>query len=150
MKETVIHTSSAEETEAAGRALGERIIGDKHAYVALFGGLGAGKTAFTRGIVSVLSPGARVHSPTYTVVNDYTAAGSDCSVYHFDMYRVTDDDALYSVGYYDYLTDNSFIITEWSENITDHLPPERIEVRIEYEGADKRKITETMIRDNNK
>ncbi|MBO4217237.1 MAG: tRNA (adenosine(37)-N6)-threonylcarbamoyltransferase complex ATPase subunit type 1 TsaE [Clostridia bacterium] len=145
MAEKVITSSSVEETEAAGKALGESIADKGHAFVALFGDLGAGKTAFTRGIVSVLSPGARVHSPTYTIVNDYSRSDLGYGVYHFDMYRVTDEENLYSTGYYDYLSDRAFIISEWCENITDHLPDERIEVYIEYSGEGKRRITEKFI-----
>ncbi len=145
MAEEMILSSSVEETEAAGRALGKRIASEGHTYIALFGDLGVGKTAFTRGIVSELSPKARVHSPTYTIVNDYSEKGAGYDVYHFDMYRITDEESLYSTGYFDYLTDRAFVIVEWCENIIDLLPSPRIEVCIEYAGEGKRKITEKII-----
>ena len=145
MAEEMTISSSVEETEAAGKALGKRITSEGHAYIALFGDLGAGKTAFTRGVVSELSPKARVHSPTYTIVNDYSEKGAGYDVYHFDMYRITDEESLYSTGYFDYLTDRSFIIVEWCENIIDMLPVPRIEIHIEYAGEGKRKITEKFI-----
>ena len=145
MAEKMIRTFSVEETEAAGKDLGDRIKNAGGAYIALFGDLGAGKTAFTRGVVSVLAPGARVHSPTYTIVNDYSRKGAGYRVYHFDMYRITDEDSLYSTGYCDYLTDDSFVIVEWCENIEDLLPVPRIEVHIEYAGDNERIITETEI-----
>ena len=144
MAEKMIRTSSVEETEAAGKELGDRIKGNSGAFIALFGDLGAGKTAFARGVVSVLSPDARVHSPTYTIVNDYSKQGG-LKVYHFDMYRITDEDSLCSTGYYDYLADDSFIIVEWSENIKDLLPVPRIEVHIGYDGETGRTINEISI-----
>lgn len=94
-------------------------------FVAFFGELGSGKTAFTRGIASHFCPDARVSSPTYAIVNEYRG---DINIYHFDMYRITDDDSLYSTGFYDYFDRDGIIVTEWSENIEFALPQERFDV----------------------
>lgn len=94
-------------------------------FVAFFGELGSGKTAFTRGIANCFCPDARVSSPTYAIVNEYRGS---IDIYHFDMYRITDDDSLYSTGFYDYFDRNGIIVTEWSENIEFALPRERFDV----------------------
>ncbi|MBE6700978.1 MAG: tRNA (adenosine(37)-N6)-threonylcarbamoyltransferase complex ATPase subunit type 1 TsaE [Ruminococcaceae bacterium] len=97
------------------------------AFVALFGDLGAGKTAFVRGMVKSFDKDAVVTSPTYNIVNKYTSDKKN--FYHFDMYRIADEDDLYSVGFYDYL-DDAVVVTEWSENITYALPEDVIKVSI--------------------
>lgn len=133
-------SASANETEEIGRALAKELldVGKKCAFVALFGDLGVGKTAFTRGFTSAICE-ARVKSPTYTVVNEYR--GGSVPVFHFDMYRIDGDDDLYSTGFYDYI-DTGYIITEWSENIPFALPTERINVTIEKtDDGDNRRIT---------
>ena len=126
------------DTEAAGRALAGRLLaeGAVQAFIALRGALGAGKTAFVRGFVSALS-NARVKSPTYTIVNEYSGS---VPVYHFDMYRIDGEDDLYSTGFYDYL-DTGFLLCEWSENIPFALPAGRIDVCIEKTGETGRRIT---------
>ena len=88
-------------------------------FVALYGDLGAGKTAFVRGMVSSFDNEAIVTSPTYNIVNKYSFGNK--SFYHFDMYRITDDDDLYSVGFYDYI-DNGILVCEWCENIPYAIP----------------------------
>lgn len=115
--EYITHTT--EETEALGAALARECMGEGACFVAMFGDLGAGKTAFVRGFASVAAPGARVKSPTYTVVNRY--GGGALPVYHFDLYRITDEDELYSIGFYDYLSEG-ICIAEWCENIRYALP----------------------------
>lgn len=137
-------TASAAATEAVGRdlALRLRTAGRTAAFVALFGDLGVGKTAFVRGFVSALAPNARVKSPTYTIVNEYR--GGDVPVFHFDVYRIEGEDDLYSTGYYDYL-DAGYLLCEWSEKIPFALPEDRITVEIEKtDGADGRRITVTL------
>lgn len=116
------------ETEAVGAALGNAVkeAGDV-AFVALKGDLGAGKTAFTRGFASVLSPGSIVRSPTYAIVNEYKKG--TLPLYHFDLYRIEDEDDLYSVGFYDYV-DSGICIVEWSERAESELPTPRWEVTI--------------------
>ena len=96
--------------------------------VAFTGGMGMGKTCFVRGLASVLCPQSGVSSPTFSLVNEY---GGDTPLYHFDMYRVTSLDDLYSTG---------FLVIEWSENIVDALPDNTIWVRFERLGDCERKI----------
>lgn len=107
--------------------------------VAFLGGLGMGKTAFVRGALKGLNNSARVSSPTFALVNDY---GGTPQVYHFDMYRITDEDDLYSTGYFDYLTDDAVLFIEWSENISQWLPDNTVFVKIELtETENCRKIS---------
>ena len=137
MENKWIYTSNCEEeTEkiAAEFARGLKR-GD---FIAFFGNLGSGKTAFVRGVASVLCPNARVQSPTYAIVNEYRG---DIPVFHFDMYRILDDDSLYSVGFYDYFDRGGVIFTEWSENITFALPDERYDITFEKTGDTGRIIT---------
>lgn len=110
-------TTSQEETERVGKELFEML--PYPAFVALYGDLGAGKTAFVRGMVSSFDDKAIVTSPTYNIVNKYTF--DNRSLYHFDMYRITDDDDLYSVGFYDYI-DDGILVCEWCENIPYAVP----------------------------
>ena len=140
MENKVVFTTSTEETEEIGRSLALNLIGigKNTAFVALYGDLGVGKTAFVRGFTSALCENARVKSPTYTVVNEYR--GGRVPIFHFDMYRIESDDDLYSTGFYDYI-DEGIILSEWSENIPFALPRERIDVTIEKDGEDKRRIT---------
>ena len=136
----ILSSATTEETEQIGRALAEELLqsGKKRAFIALYGDLGVGKTAFTRGFVSAICPTARVKSPTYTVVNEYR--GGILPVFHFDMYRIDGEDDLYSTGFYDYL-DSGYLLSEWSENIPFALPKEHIAVTIEKSGVDTRRIT---------
>ncbi len=131
-----IITNSPDETEAVGRELAERISAapDEPRFVALYGDLGVGKTAFVRGFTSVIAPAARVKSPTFALVNEYK--GSHMSVFHFDMYRINDEDELYSIGFYDYLDRRGICLVEWSENIEYALPDCYIRVSIEKCSAD--------------
>lgn len=108
--------------------------------IAFKGGLGAGKTAFVRGLAKHLSPDAMVSSPTFSLVNDYT---DTIPFYHFDMYRITTMDDLYSTGFFDYLDMGAILAIEWSENIEFALPEETISVSIERIDETKRNITVT-------
>lgn len=105
--------------------------------IAFTGGLGMGKTAFTRGFLRGLNNNARVSSPTFALVNDY---GGTPTVYHFDMYRVGDIDDLYSTGYFDYLSEDAMLLIEWSENITDFLPENTVFVEIRKGEQDNERI----------
>ena len=133
------HTKSVEETEAVGRGLALSLEKGNACFIAMYGDLGVGKTAFVRGLASVLSPGARVKSPTYTVVNKYDG---ESPLYHMDVYRITDEDELYSIGFDDYVRDGICVV-EWSENIPESIPCDAIRVTIEKEGEnfEMRKIT---------
>ncbi len=105
--------------------------------IAMYGGLGAGKTAFTRGLVKGLGSEDDVSSPTFALVHEYRGK---CPVYHFDMYRITSADDLYSTGFYDYEGCGVMII-EWSENIEEDLPDERIDIHIKYISENERELT---------
>ena len=146
-----LFTNSVEETESYGKALAERLANDLSLprFIALYGDLGVGKTAFVRGFTSVFAENARVKSPTFALVNEYR--GASLSVFHFDMYRISDEDELYSIGFYDYQDRNGICLTEWSENIEYALPDEYFSVRIEKcdngeNNAELRKITTELIK----
>ena len=129
-------THSAEETEALGERLAQPLTGGE--VVAYFGELGAGKTAFTRGLARGLGISMRVTSPTYTIVNEYS--GGRLPLFHFDMYRLGSSEALFDIGWEDYLARGGVVAVEWSENVTDALDG-AITVRIEKTAADERRIT---------
>ena len=139
MNTEIIRSASTAETEAAGAALAHRLSGaHPPCFIALEGDLGAGKTAFVRGFASVLSPGSRVKSPTYTIVNEYRRGG--VPVFHFDLYRVEDPDELDSIGFDEYLA-SGICIAEWSEHLGDRRPADAITVLIEKCGEEERTIT---------
>ena len=141
-------TESAEETEAVGARLA-RLINEERTvlprFIAMYGDLGSGKTAFTRGFTSVVSPGSAVRSPTFTIVNEYRSGKTP--VFHFDMYRISDEDELYSIGFYDYLS-AGFCLCEWSENIEYSLPDEYLKAEILRTGKadNQRSIKITLIK----
>lgn len=131
-----------------GEELARSILNDNTLprFVALFGDLGVGKTAFVRGFTRAIAPTARVKSPTFALVNEYK--GERCSVFHFDMYRIEDDDELYSIGFYDYADRNGICLTEWSENIEFALPDSYIRVEIikdDVLNTDSRRIELTGV-----
>ena len=131
-------TETPEQTENIGRALARRLrAGD---VVACFGGLGAGKTAFTRGVAAGLGVREPVTSPTYTIVNEYLSGRMP--LFHFDMYRLSSADELFDIGWEDYLTRGGACVVEGSENVADALE-DPISVRIEHTGGDGRRITIT-------
>ena len=143
-----IQTSSPELTEALGAELARHIQDDPTMppFIALYGDLGVGKTAFVRGFASVFAPSSRVKSPTFSLVNEYR--GDTRSVFHFDMYRITDEDELYSIGFYDYLERNGICLVEWSENIPFALPDRYLNVEILKDSpteTDSRRITVSLI-----
>ena len=115
-------TRSAEETEHLGQSLARELA--PGAVVALFGGLGAGKTAFVRGLARGLRVSGDVCSPTYALVHEYEG------LIHFDMYRVESPEDLASTGWYDYLGRDCVIAVEWSEHIESELPEDCIRVHI--------------------
>ncbi len=106
--------------------------------VAFFGGLGVGKTAFVRGMASILSPDAHVSSPTFALVNNY---GGTPPLVHFDMYRVTGWEDLDTTGYYDYQDQGAVLAVEWSENIEAALPPDAVRVTFHRLSETEREIT---------
>ena len=129
-------TSSPEQTEGVGEALAAHLHpGDVIAY---YGGLGAGKTAFTRGLARGLGVCEPVTSPTYTIVNEYLSGRMP--LFHFDMYRLSSSEELFDIGWEDYLARGGVCAVEWSENVDDALA-DAICVRIERTGDDSRRIT---------
>ena len=139
-------TNTPDATEAEGVRLAKMILEDPNAprFVALEGDLGVGKTVFVRGFVSVLVPGSAVRSPTFALVNEYRKKDTRIPVYHFDVYRINDEDDLYSTGFYDYLDSNAVCLVEWSENIRYAFPKKYLTVRIEKNdmaSVDSRMIT---------
>ena len=146
----IITSDKVERTEELGAML-SRLISEDEAlprFVAMYGDLGVGKTAFVRGFCSELCTNSTVKSPTFALVNEYKCT-KPCDikkVCHFDMYRVTDEDDLYSIGYDDYIRDDNLCIAEWCELIPYALPEERIEVKIEKTDlADNRRITINLV-----
>ncbi len=131
-------TSGENETVSAGAELaGALRPGD---VLAFYGDLGAGKTAFIRGVARGLGIGARVSSPTFTIVNEYTGKAP---LFHFDMYRLSSSEELFEIGWEDYLERGGVCCVEWAENVEDAMPPDAIRVRIEKTGENTRRITVT-------
>ncbi|MCC8121295.1 MAG: tRNA (adenosine(37)-N6)-threonylcarbamoyltransferase complex ATPase subunit type 1 TsaE [Oscillospiraceae bacterium] len=124
--EQPIVTASVEQTEQAGAQLARRLSpGD---VVALTGDLGAGKTAFVRGLAAGLGVSQPVTSPTFTIVNEYE--GGRCPLFHFDLYRLEDGDALFDIGWEDYLSRGGICAVEWSERAMDMMQPcVRVDIR---------------------
>ena len=132
-------THSAAETEALGETLATHLHGGD--VVAYRGGLGMGKTAFTRGLARGLGYEGRVTSPTFTIVNEYMGR---LPLFHFDMYRLGDSEELFDIGWEDYLDRGGVCAVEWSENVSDALPQDTIYVEIRRDAEqDSRVITIT-------
>ena len=129
-------TSNPAETEDVGFRLGNII--KPNTVIAYEGDLGAGKTAFTRGLARGLGAGERVTSPTYTIVNEYLSGR--LPLFHFDMYRLGSSDELWDIGWEDYLLRGGVCAVEWSENVADALE-DPLHIRIEKLGVNARKIT---------
>lgn len=136
MMEFVSH--NLEETEKFAMSLSEFLKGDE--VIALFGDLGAGKTTFVRGLCKGLGIDSGVHSPTFAIVNEYSGK---FPVYHFDMYRITSEDDLYSTGFYDYLR-QGVVIIEWSENIEDSIPADALRIELKYGEDENSRIFRRM------
>ena len=131
------NTGSSAETIALGKSLGEKLRGGD--CIAYIGGLGAGKTTMTRGIALGMGLDDDVTSPTFALVNEYR--GSGLSLCHFDLYRITSSADLETTGFFDYMDEDSVIAVEWSEKISDALPPGTVFIRIERIDDETRKIT---------
>lgn len=131
-----IITNSPEETEDLGQKIGRLLSGNE--VLALYGGLGMGKTAFVRGLAAGLGIDSNeVSSPTFAIVHEHE--GKKSMLYHFDMYRVESWEDLYSTGFFDYIG-NGIIVTEWSENISEALPEEKITIEISAPSNDNMRI----------
>ena len=129
-------SSSERETEALGARLAAVLPGGS--VVAMYGDLGAGKTAFVRGMARGMGLDCRVSSPTFTIVNEYLGKRE---LIHFDMYRIGGADELFDIGWEDYLNRGAVCAVEWSENVEDALFGDEIVVRMEKLGDTERKIT---------
>ena len=129
---------SEQETETLGAALAQRLHGGD--VIAYRGDLGAGKTAFTRGLARGLGCTGRVTSPTFTIVNEYEGK---IPLFHFDLYRLGDEEELWDIGWEDYLGRGGVCAVEWSESFPRAIPPEAVTVTIRRcpENEDWRRIT---------
>lgn len=130
------YTKNESETEELGGRLARQL--PDGAVVALYGDLGAGKTAFVRGMARGMGLRCRVSSPTFTIVNEYLG---DRELIHFDMYRLSGADELFEIGWEDYLRRGAVCAVEWSEKVRDAFFGDEISVRIEKLGETERKIT---------
>lgn len=129
------YSESERDTEALGEALARQMA--PGAVVAFTGDLGAGKTAFVRGMARGLGIQARVTSPTFTIVNEYDG---DVPLFHFDMYRLASSDELYDIGWDDYLARGGVCAVEWSERVADALPPDAICVDVARGETDASRV----------
>ena len=130
------YTDNEAETEALGARLAETL--NNGAVVAMYGDLGAGKTAFVRGMARGLGLHCRVSSPTFTIVNEYLG---ERELIHFDLYRLSGSEELFEIGWEDYLSRGAICAVEWSEKVPDAFYGDEITVTIEKLGDTRRKIT---------
>ena len=139
MKNKLVFDSySAEDTESIGKRLAETLHGG--GFVAFYGDLGAGKTAFVRGMGQALCPDAEVCSPTYAIINEYRV-GKKTVLCHVDAYRINDDDDLYSTGFYDICDyPNVVMAVEWCEKIPFAVPDDAVRVTVTKTGESSRRI----------
>ena len=133
-KET-IETYSAQETREAGRRMGLEAAPCQ--VVTLVGDLGTGKTVFTRGIARALGISAPIQSPTFTIVREYRGELRLC---HFDLYRVTEAEELYEIGFEDYLDDDTVAVIEWADMFPEVIPKKAVRVTIGYCPDGRRRI----------
>ena len=129
-------SKSEKDTEALGARLSAGLPGGS--VVAMYGDLGAGKTAFVRGMAKGMGLDCRVTSPTFTIVNEYLGKRE---LIHFDMYRLSSADELFDIGWEDYLSRGAVCAVEWSENVSEAFTGDEIIVRIEKLSDTERKIT---------
>ncbi len=134
--EYTVTVNSPEETIAFAEKVGKLVRGGD--VIAYRGGLGAGKTTFTRGLAIGMGLPDEVSSPTFALVNEYRGK---LTLYHFDMYRILNEEALETTGFYDYMGNDCVIAAEWSENIDDCLPDNTIYIEIERISDEFRRIT---------
>ncbi|MCL2202177.1 MAG: tRNA (adenosine(37)-N6)-threonylcarbamoyltransferase complex ATPase subunit type 1 TsaE [Oscillospiraceae bacterium] len=131
----IIITNSENDTALEGEKLGRSL--KPGSVVALYGNLGAGKTAFTRGLAKGLGIAMNVSSPTFTIVNEYPGP---VPLFHFDMYRLESEAELFDIGWDDYLERGGVCAVEWSEKVPGAFPPETVTVRLESLGDDRRQL----------
>jgi tRNA threonylcarbamoyladenosine biosynthesis protein TsaE len=125
------------ETDALGKWIAERI--DQNSIICLTGDLGAGKTTLAQAIMRHLGVGEAITSPTYTIVNEYH---EPLTIFHFDVYRISNSDEMYEIGFDDYLNQEAVIIIEWANLIKDLIPEEAIWIELKYtDEMDVREIS---------
>ncbi|MBQ8203466.1 MAG: tRNA (adenosine(37)-N6)-threonylcarbamoyltransferase complex ATPase subunit type 1 TsaE [Clostridia bacterium] len=129
-------SNSPEETQKIAAEFAKELKGSE--VIAFTGNLGMGKTCFTRGLAKGLGFVGEVTSPTFALINEYR--GGRLPIFHFDMYRVSGWEDLYSTGYFDYADEGGVIVVEWSENISSALDNKTIYISIEQTGETSRKI----------
>ena len=128
-------TNSEQETELVGESFAKTLSGG--AVIAMYGDLGAGKTAFVRGMARGMGLDCRVSSPTFTIVNEYLG---ERELIHFDMYRLSSADELFDIGWEDYLARGAVCAVEWSENVEEAFFGDEIRIEITKTGDNNRKI----------
>ena len=128
-------THSPRETEVLGEKIAQQLSGGE--VLALFGGMGMGKTAFTRGLARGLGVEDGVSSPTFALVHEYHGL---MPIFHFDMFRVDGWDDLYSTGFFDYLNCGGVLVIEWSENIENALPENAVRIEISRGATEDERI----------
>ena len=136
----IYETHSAEETFALGKKIGESAEPDT--VIALIGDIGNGKTVFTKGVAAGLGITEHVTSPTFTILHSYDEGR--LPLFHFDVYRIEDEDEMEEVGFREEFYGDGVCLVEWAENIRDVLPEDAVEVTIEKDlekGFDYRRIT---------
>ncbi len=135
----VFESHSLADTERIAQIIAEKV--NRGGFLALYGGMGAGKTAFVRGLVKALCPECLelVHSPTFAIVNEYR--GNNIDIFHFDLYRLTDEDDLYSTGFYDYIEQGGLTVTEWTELFEEAIPSDALKLKIEPIDENTRRFT---------
>jgi tRNA threonylcarbamoyladenosine biosynthesis protein TsaE len=134
-----IITNNETETEQVGAEFAKKL--SSGTVVAMYGGLGVGKTAFVRGMAKGLGLDCRVSSPTFTIVNEYEGKKGALSLFHFDMYRLHDSAELFDIGWEDYLSRDGICVVEWSETVEDAFDGSETVVRITRLDSDRREIT---------
>lgn len=130
-----VKTSSVPETEALGQKIASALKGGE--VIALFGPMGMGKTALTRGIAQGLGVNQGVCSPTFALMHQYRGK---FNIYHFDMFRVEGWDDLYTTGFFDFLDTGGVLIVEWSENIENALPENSIRIHLQQGSSENERI----------
>lgn len=138
---SVHYSKCVADTVAIGEKLGSTV--GKGTVIAYFGPMGMGKTAFTHGLASGLGIDEKlVSSPTFALVHEYR--GKNKRLYHFDMYRISTWDDLYSTGYFDYLDAGEILAVEWSENIENALPDDAIRVNFSFGENENERVIEII------
>lgn len=138
---TVFISHSADETKAFAAKLAKTLEGGS--VLCMYGDLGAGKTAFVQGMAEGLLVTDYVSSPTFTIINEYNGA---LPLYHFDVYRISDSEEMYEIGFEEYINSDGICVIEWAELIEDILPESRINITINKLSADdEREITVEVI-----